>query len=186
MKLFYTFILFLLVALGCNNTFAQGREIKKTFNASTSSVGVGDSCFIPCEYVDYHWYGFRRTFETDSTCDSICAFLKANPTVCIAIINHTDYRPISMGNDVLTMYRANDLKNYIVEHGDIDTNRIIAIGMADRQPRIVTEEIHKEYNFLPLGQVLDMEFCKTLFSNRKNYEIAMGLNRRTVVKIIAK
>jgi len=181
MKPLYIFIIFLLVAFGSKNASAQGREIKETFNADTRSVEVGDSCFIRA----FFGSSYPIIKEMALVCDSIYAFLKQNPTIHIAIIVHSDPRPIPMGNDVITTYRANSLKNCILKRGDIDSNRIVAIGMGDSQLMIVTKEIHKQYKFLPVGQVLDMEFCRTISDFQKR-EIALGFNRRTVVKIIAK
>ena len=180
----YTFALVSLLAFLCKNSFAQGREIKEVFNSATQSVEVGDSCFIPCLF--YVNGGHGLTPETKSACNSIYAFLKQNPTIRIAVMVHSDFRPITMGNDVLTLRRAMRVKEAIIEHGDIDTNRIVAMGMADSMPRTVTEEIHEQYKFLPVGQVLTPEFIKTLISNRQNYEICHSLNRRTVIKIIEK
>lgn len=83
---------------------------------------------------------------------------------------------------MLTAMKANRLKECVIErYTDIDTDEIIAIRMGDSQPRIVIEEIHQQYDFLPVGRVLDMEFCRTI-PDHKNREIAHGLNRRTVVK----
>ncbi|MCL2131000.1 MAG: hypothetical protein FWH36_00875 [Lentimicrobiaceae bacterium] len=163
------------------SVFPQGREIKEVFSASTRSFEVGDSCFVPVEY--YLSGGYPPT--TTAACDSIYAFLKQNPTVSIAIIVHSDFRPIPMGNDVLTEMRANRLKQEILTRGDIDSNRIVAIGMADNQPRIVTKEMHKEYRFFPVGQVLDREFITTLKDTQMR-ETAHRFNRRTVAKIIKK
>ena len=184
MKKFCKFIVVLLIAFSSKSTFSQGREIPNLSNLLTDSVEVGDSCI----FIGYFHLsgGSPPTPEAILSCDTIYTFLKQNPSVSIAIIIHSDFRPIPMGNDVLTMHRANRLKQEILKHGDIDSNRIIAIGMADSQPRIVTKEIHKQYKFLPAGQGLDMEFCKTLISNCQNYEIAIGFNRRNVVKIIGK
>ena len=180
-SLFLKFTVFFLVAFFCKSALSQTSEM---FNSSTYSVKIGDSCIIPQEYYESRWYGSVLSPETTSACDSIYAFLKQNPSVSIAIIVHSDFRPILMGNDTLTMRRANRLKQEILKHGDIDSNRIIAIGMGYSQLRVVTKEIHKQYKFLPVGQVLSAEFCKTLVSNRQNYEIAIGLNRRAVVKIV--
>ena len=180
----YTFALVFLLAFLCKNSFAQGREIQEVFNSATQSVEVGDSCFLPLLF--YVNGGNRLVPETKSACDSIYVFLKQNPTVRIAVMVHSDCRPIPMGIDVLTMMRATRVKEAIIEHGDIDTNRIVAMGVADSMPRTVTKEIHQEYKFLPVGQVLTPEFIQTLISNRQNCEICHSLNRRTVVKIIEK
>jgi hypothetical protein len=178
-----SFLIIFLFAFSFKSVFSQGREIKEVFSASTQSFEVGDSCFIPALF----WLsgGGYLTTETIWVCDSIYAFLKKHPSVSIAIIAHSDPRPILMGNDMLTARRAKIIKEKMLEYGDIDSNRIIAIGMADNQPRVVTEEIHQQYNFLPVGQILDMEFCRTI-PDFKNREIAYGLNHITVVKIIEK
>jgi len=184
MKPFYKFIIFFLFVFFSKNTFAQGREIPNLSILLTDTVEVGDSCVLS--------YPFGLSFgslilpEMRLACDSIYMFLKQNPSIRIAIIVHSDFRPLPMTNDTLTMRRASYLMQYILGYGDIDSERIIAIGMADRQPRIVTKEIHKQYKFLPVGQVLSEEFCRTLIDNRQNYEKTMSLNSRTVVKIIEK
>jgi len=182
---FYRFAVFLFVAFSFSSAFSQGREIKGVFSAYTQSVEVGDSCFIPQVFVFTRWLGQCPSEETAVACDSIYAFLKQNPSICIAIIVHSDFRPIPMTNDTLTERIANRVKEKILEYGDIDPDRIIAVGMGDKQLRVVTKEMHKQYKFLPMGQVLNAEFCKTITDN-KNREIAIGFNRRTVVKIIKK
>ena len=173
---------FLLVGFFCKGTFAQGREIPNLSVLLTDSFAVGDSCFV---HVLFMLSGGQPLHsESVVVCDSIHTFLKQNPSVSIAIICHSDFRPIPMTNDTLTERRANRIKEEILKYGDIDPDRIIAVGMGDNQLRIVTKEIHKQYEFLPVGQVLSAEFCRTIISDRQNYETAVGLNRRTVVKII--
>ena len=179
-----SYILFVF-AFSFKSGFSQGREIKEIFNASTHSVEVGDSCFLPQYQVGNRWRYDCLCPELDSACNSIYAFLKKNPSISIAFIVHSDPRPIPMGNDMLTTHQANRLKERILEYGDIDSNRIVAIGMGDRQLRIVTKEIHQQYKFLPVGQILDMDFCRTIQEHKKR-EIAIGFNRRSVVKIIKK
>ena len=93
------------------SVFSQGREIKEVFSASTQSVEVGDSCFITALYVLDRGNGLAS--ETVSACDSIYTFLKQNPSIRIAIISHSDSRPIPMTNDTLTARRANHLKKEI-------------------------------------------------------------------------
>jgi len=183
-NIFYKFAMFLLLVFPCRNAFSQGREVPILSVLLSDSVEVGDSCFFTAIFRLSG--GSPLTTETILACDSIYLFLKQNPSVNIAIISHSDFRPIPMTNDTLTMRRANRLKDEILKYGDIDPDRIIAIGMGDKQPRVVTKELHKQYKFLPVGQVLDMEFCKTLFSNKKDYETAVSLNRRAVVKVVGK
>jgi hypothetical protein len=185
MKRIFSITVFLLVAFSFKSAFSQGREIKGIFNASTQSVEVGDSCFIPVEHYVNGGFRIYPSPETDSAFNSLYAFLKKNPSVCIAFVAHSDPRPIPITNDTLTARRASRLKERILEYDDIDANRIIAVGMGSKQPRIVTEEIHQQYDFLPVGQVLDMEFCDTI-TDAQNRNIALGLNRRTVVKIVQK
>jgi hypothetical protein len=158
--LFYKLAIFLLLVFSSKNAFSQGREIKGLFNASTQGVEVGDSCFI-LPHLFYVNGGHRPCPEMLPACDSIYAFLKQNPSVSIVIMDYTDCRPIPFTNDSLTLWRATRLKEYILEYGDIDPDRITAIGMGDRCPRIVTKEIHKQYKFLPVGQVLSSEYINT-------------------------
>jgi len=186
MKRLFSVTVLLFFAFSATSVFSQGREIKEVFSATTQSVEVGDSCFLP---VLFHLSGGGRIYskpETDSAFNSLYAFLKENPSVSIAFIVHSDPRPVIMTNDTLTAMRAKRIKEYTLEYySDIAPNRIIAIGMGARQPRIVTEEIHQQYDFLPVGQVLDLKFCDTI-QDYQNRNIAFDLNRRTVVKIVEK
>jgi outer membrane protein OmpA-like peptidoglycan-associated protein len=95
------FAVFFLVAFLWNSVFAQGKEIKELFNASTRSVEVGDSCFLRQPFGLS--FGSLLTPELASACDSIYAFLKQNPSISIAIIVHTDFDQVQSGIKLFTI-----------------------------------------------------------------------------------
>lgn len=149
----------------------------KAFKLTDTNVHKGDSCYVFPLYALCHGPVCPETLKL---CDSIALFLINNPSVIIEIQSHTDCRDIALKNDTLTFRRVLQLKNLILEKYPIDPNRIQLKGCGERYPRVVNEEIHQKFPFLPVGQILDETFIDTI-KNKDELEEAHDLNRRTLI-----
>ena len=172
-------IVYIVLILLSINLYSQN----KSFTLADTNVEIGDSCYVyPLFILDG---GYPLSSESIKISDSIRDFLNNNPTVAIEIQSHTDCRPIPMTNDTLSLRRSKILKITVLEDSNIDADRIIAVGCGDRNPRIVTKNIHEKYPFLPVGQVLTEEFIREV-KDRQQKEFAHSLNRRTLIKVVKK
>lgn len=154
------------------------------FKLTDTSFEVGDSCYI---YPDYSLHKSLLYYlpELEVLCDSIRTFLEKNPTVVIQISNHTDHRDILEINDTICIRRLIQIQTMIESKNTIQKGRIILRPMGEREPFWVTQEIHNLYTFLPVGQQLTEGFIDSI-TDKRNKEIAHGLNRRSILTIISK
>ncbi len=67
--------------------------------------------------------------------DAVGTFLRENPAVRIRINGHTDNVPIPMGNLLLSLHRAQAVKEYLMRRHGITTERLIVRGCGDERPR---------------------------------------------------
>lgn len=70
---------------------------------------------------------------SSSELDIVVAFLKANPTVKIALAGHTDNRGIPAQNVKLSQARVDKVRDYLIEHG-IHKSRITGKGYGGTVP----------------------------------------------------
>lgn len=96
---------------------------------------------------------------------------------------HTDARGSKEYNLELSQKRAQAVVNYLIEHG-IPPARLRAKGYAQSEPFVVTQSLHEQYDFLPLGQLLDEAFISTLADDEQK-EAAWQANRRTQFRVIS-
>ena len=74
--------------------------------------------------------------------DKIIDFLLDNPEFKVNIAGHTDSDGSSDMNMVLSQQRAAAIRDYIIQFGSIDEDRVTAVGYGDTQP--IVEEITDE------------------------------------------
>ncbi len=122
---------------------------------------------------------FDLRIEGQAELDSLADLLIHDyPNVVVELRSHTDFRGTQELNLPLSQNRAQSCVDYLVEKG-VSVERLIAVGMSDSEPKVLTEEI----NGLPIG-VLDRDYISSLNSNTLKEE-AHQLNRRTDFKIIS-
>lgn len=99
--------------------------------------------------------------EDLSALEALAAIMRKNPKMEIELSAHTDTRGEKDYNALLSLRRAEAVKNYLILSG-IDTNRINAIGYGDTRPRnkcvsgiYCTEEEH-EFNRRTEVKILKM------------------------------
>ena len=121
-------------------------------------------------------------FNSYPKLDSIIDFLTRNPTISVEIGVNTDFRGNDIFNDTLSTFRAESIYRHLVSRS-IDKNRITFKGYGERNPVIVTSDLHEKYPFLTIGQILTETYIKSL-QNIEYQEIANEINRRVELKII--
>jgi outer membrane protein OmpA-like peptidoglycan-associated protein len=85
------------------------------------------------ENVEYEAGKYEILPSSHNSLDDLSAILKEYPNVNVEIVGHTDASGQEAFNKVLSLKRADMVKDYLVEKG-IDSARITTKGMADSQP----------------------------------------------------
>ena len=119
--------------------------------------------------------------ESKEALDELIAMLNDNPNVTIELLAHTDRKGSDEYNINLSQRRAQSVVDYLI-HGGIEKERLTAAGYGKSEPKEVTKNIAKKYEFLQEGQLLDVEFIETLSPQEQN--IADQINRRTEFKVL--
>ncbi|MCL1933606.1 MAG: OmpA family protein [Candidatus Azobacteroides sp.] len=119
--------------------------------------------------------------ESKKALDELIALLNDNPNVTIELLAHTDRKGSDAYNMDLSQRRAQSVVDYLIK-GGIEKDRLTAVGYGKSEPKEVTKNLAKQYEFLPEGQKLDVEFIETL--SPKEQEIADQINRRTEFKVL--
>ena len=130
------------------------------------------------------FYDFNRATlrqESQKSLDELISLLKDNPNVTIELMAHTDRIGSEQYNQSLSQQRAQSVVDYLIK-GGIEKERLTAVGYGKTQPKTVTKNIAKEYDFLPEGKVLSEEFISILTPQQQ--AIADQINRRTEFKVL--
>jgi peptidoglycan-associated lipoprotein len=114
--------------------------------------------------------------------DKLIETLNDNPTITIELMSHTDYRNTDEYNLILSQKRAQSVVDYLVSKG-IDIVRLTAKGYGESTPKVVDQEIAKQYPFLKAGATLTEQYINTLATDEQK-EIADQINRRTEFKVL--
>lgn len=149
-------------------------DIKIQMDKIEIGTDIGVLAKLKPIYFDFRESAIRR--DAAQELDKIVEIMKENPTMEIELASHTDSRGNHAMNKILAGKRAASSANYIISKG-IDESRIVSKGYGESKPRVVSEEVHKQYDFLPAGQVLNEDFVRTLPHDKA--EKAHQLNRRT-------
>ena len=119
--------------------------------------------------------------ESKKALDELIALLNDNPNVTIELLAHTDRKGSEAYNMDLSQRRAQSVVDYLIK-GGIEKDRLTAVGYGKSEPKEVSKNLAKKYEFLPEGQKLNAEFIETL--PPKEQEIADQINRRTEFKVL--
>jgi len=130
------------------------------------------------------FYDFNKATlrpESKKALDELIAMLNDNPNVTIELSAHTDRKGSDEYNKDLSQRRAQSVVDYLIK-GGIEKERLTAVGYGKSQPKEVTKNQAKQYDFLKEGQKLDPEFIETLTPQQQ--DIADQINRRTEFKVL--
>ncbi len=130
------------------------------------------------------FYDFdKATLREDSkdALDGLITMLNDNPNITIELLAHTDRKGSEKYNQNLSQRRAQSVVDYLIR-GGIEKERLSPAGYGKSQPKTVTKNLAKQYDFLKEDQVLDEAFIETLTPEQQ--EIADQINRRTEFKVL--
>jgi len=120
--------------------------------------------------------------ESKEALNELIELLNINPNVTIELSAHTDRKGSDAYNERLSLRRAESVVNYLINNG-ISKDRLNAVGYGKSQPKVVTKNIVKKYDFLKEGDILTEEFVLGLSAEQQ--EVADQINRRTEFKVLS-
>ncbi len=161
----------------------KGQEKSRDFRTTVYLASIEKPIEISHSNVFYDFARWDLRPEAMVSLDRLVETLNDNPNITIELMSHTDSRDTEAFNLELSQKRAQSVVDYLIEKG-IDPDRLQARGYGESMPKVVTEEIHREYEFLPAGQVLDEEFINSL-PTVEQQEIAHQINRRTEFRVLS-
>jgi len=136
---------------------------------------------VPIENIFYDFNKATLRKESQEALDELITLLSDNPNVTIELMAHTDRVGSFEYNQNLSQQRAQSVVDYLIK-GGIEKERLTAAGYGKTQPKTVTKNIAKRYDFLPEDKVLSEEFVQTLTPQQQ--EVADQINRRTEFKVL--
>lgn len=137
------------------------------------------------EVIENIFYDFDKATlrpESRNALDSLIMMLEDNPNVTIELSAHTDRKGSEEYNINLSQRRAQSVVNYLIA-GGVAADRLTAVGYGKTRPQTVSKSVSEKYEFLPEGQVLNVEFTDTL--SREQQAIADQINRRTEFQVLS-
>ncbi|MFC2413370.1 MAG: OmpA family protein [Bacteroides sp.] len=162
-------------------TSTKGRSMSEDLSVELSMNSVAKPIVLPNIFYDFNNWELRP--ESMNSLNNMIEILNDNPTIIVEMGAHTDARGSKEYNLELSQKRAQAVVNYLIEHG-IPAARLRAKGYAQSEPFVVTPSLHEQYDFLPLGQLLDEAFISTLADDEQK-EAAWQANRRTQFRVIS-
>ena len=136
---------------------------------------------VRMDNVFYEFGKWEITPESSASLDKLVKLLSDNPNITIELAAHTDMKGDSTFNAKLSQKRAESVVNYLISKG-IEKERLTPVGYGESIPVIVNEALHKQYKWMPVGQVLDEAFITGL--KEEQQEKANQENRRTEFKVL--
>ncbi|MDR1583268.1 MAG: OmpA family protein [Prevotellaceae bacterium] len=157
----------------------EGLKESKTFVENLLMTSLKEIVEIPNIFFEFGKADLSK--ESVGALDELIVLMIDNPKIVISLIAHTDNRGTDAANMQLSQRRAQAVIDYLIING-IDEERLNAKGMGESQPRKITEDFVKKYDFLKTGDVLSEEFIKNLQDNTQK-EACHALNRRTEIQV---
>ena len=154
-------------------------EKSETFYVDFYLASISKPVLIENIFYDFNKATLRP--ESKQALDELIELLNDNPNVTIELSAHTDRIGSDEYNNGLSQRRAQSVVDYLIK-GGIDKERLTAVGYGKSQPKEVTKNLAKKYDFLQEGQKLEPEFIEKLTPEQQN--IADQINRRTEFKVL--
>jgi peptidoglycan-associated lipoprotein len=158
----------------------KGQEKSRDFMVTILLTAIDKPIELSNIFYDFDKWDLRP--ESMVTLDKLVETLNDNPTVTIELRSHTDSRAAADYNMTLSQKRAQSVVDYLVSKG-IEIDRLTAKGYGKSSPKVVDEDISKQYQFLKVGTTLSEQFINTL-ANDEQKEIVHQINRRTEFKVL--
>ncbi len=176
------------VFIATRNGYLNGKERETTKGLEKSQDFRTTVYLSPVDQVieiDNIFYDFAKWDlrpESMVSLDKLVETLTDNPNITIELMSHTDSRGTDQDNMILSQKRAQSVVEYLISKG-IASDRLIAKGYGEAEPKEVDDETAAEHKFLKKGQVLTEEFINGLPADQQ--EIAHQINRRTEFKVLS-
>jgi peptidoglycan-associated lipoprotein len=176
------------VFLAKNDGYLQGKERETTKNLENSAdfstviylAPIDKPITVENIFFDFASADLRP--ESMVALDQLVETLNDNPNITIELSSHTDSRGNDDFNLDLSQQRAQSVVNYLISKG-IATDRLVAKGYGENEPKVVDRRDHEAYPFLREGQELVEGFIETI-EDEDLQEVAHFLNRRTEFKVL--
>jgi peptidoglycan-associated lipoprotein len=159
----------------------RGLSESKEFEVDIELTSTARPIELPNIFYDFDRWELRP--ESMVALDRLIEVLNDNPTIVIELGAHTDSRGTLDYNYDLSQKRAQSVVNYLIERG-VPTERLRAKGYAQSQPKVVDEQLAKQYPFLQVGAKLDQQFVDQL-SDEEQQETIHQINRRTEFRVLS-
>jgi len=159
------------------------KNLEKSFDFTTEIFLAPIDKPITVENIFFDFGSADLRPESMVALDKLVETLNDNPNITIELSSHTDIRGNDEFNMNLSQNRAQSVVNYLISKG-IVTERLVAKGYGESQPKIVDKRDHEAYPFLPQGQSLVESYINTI-EDEDLQEVAHFLNRRTEFKVLS-
>ena len=159
-----------------------------------TTIGINDSRTYKQDFVltpvskpvkmNNVFYEFGKWELTEASSQELMGLVKLlndNPNITIELSAHTDMVGDSISNLILSEKRAQACVDFLIRNG-IEAARLTPVGYGKNMPVVASEAMHKEYAFIPEGQVLSEEFISSL--PKEQQEVCNQINRRTEFKVL--
>ena len=133
------------------------------------------------ENIFFKFGSWELTADSENGLNALIKLLNDNPNITIELSAHTDMVGSNEANEQLSLRRAQSVVDYLIKHG-IDSNRLTPVGYGEEKPVVIDDILHKQYPYLPVGQVLNEAFIMTLSTDKQ--EVCNSLNRRTEFRVL--
>ena len=130
------------------------------------------------------FYDFNKATlrpESATALDELVRLLNENPNITIELSAHTDCRGSDQYNERLSQQRAENVVNYLIQHG-IASDRLTPKGYGEGRPKRIKRKVAEKYPFLKEGDILTEAFITTLPEEQQ--EPCHQLNRRTEFTVL--
>ncbi|HEX3008947.1 MAG TPA: OmpA family protein [Bacteroidales bacterium] len=159
----------------------KGLDKSKDFRSVIYLSSIAKPIELPNIYYDYGKAELRP--ESMVALDGLVETLNDNPNVTIELGAHTDSRGSNEDNISLSQRRAQSVVNYLIQKG-IATDRLVAKGYGESEPKTVDAKLVNQYPFLKDGAVLTEDYIIKL-PDSDLQEIAHQINRRTEFRVLS-
>lgn len=176
----YTMLASARAYLNEQHTFST-QDVKDSHTYTRNFTLTGLSKPVQMDNVFYEFGKWQLTPESETALNGLVKLLNDNPNITIELSAHTDMVGNEQANKTLSLKRAQSVVDYLIAHG-IAADRLTPVGYGKEQPVVVDAALHKQYPFLPEGQVLNEEFILTL--PREQQDVCNQINRRTEFKVL--
>ena len=157
----------------------SGEEKNQTFYVDFYLASISKPVLIENIFYDFDKATLRT--ESEKALIELIILLQDNPNVTVELSAHTDRKGTDEYNNSLSLRRAQSVVDYLIA-GGIEKERLTPAGYGKTEPKTVTKNLAKQYEFLPEDQILDAAFIETLLPDQQ--EIADQINRRTEFKVL--